>query len=50
MFLKRFQSGLNHVGVAMTLVLIDSILNRVMIKELAISEMLSRNGFTNYPM
>lgn len=37
MFLKRFQLGLIHVGVAMTLVPINSTLNRVMIKELAIS-------------
>jgi len=37
MFLKRFQLGLVHVAVAMTLVPINSTLNRVMIKELAIS-------------
>lgn len=37
MFLKRFQLGLLHVAVAMTLVPINSTLNRVMIKELAIS-------------
>lgn len=37
MFFKRFQLGLIHVGVAMTLVPINSTLNRVMIKELAIS-------------
>ncbi|HET9591035.1 MAG TPA: BCD family MFS transporter [Anaerolineales bacterium] len=37
MFLKRFQLGLIHVAVAMTLVPINSTLNRVMIKELAIS-------------
>ncbi|MGE5461746.1 MAG: BCD family MFS transporter [Syntrophothermus sp.] len=37
MFLKRFQLGLIHAGVAMTLVPINSTLNRVMIKELAIS-------------
>ncbi|HLO34315.1 MAG TPA: BCD family MFS transporter [Anaerolineales bacterium] len=37
MLLKRFQLGLIHVAVAMTLVPIDSTLNRVMIKELAIS-------------
>ena len=37
MFLKRFQLGLIHVAVAMTLVPIDSTLNRVMIKELALS-------------
>src|SRR5512139_2751755 len=37
MFLKRFQLGLIHVGVAMTLVPINSTLNRVMIKEMAIS-------------
>jgi len=37
MFLKRFQLGLIHVAVAMTLVPIDSTLNRVMIKELSIS-------------
>ena len=34
---KRFQLGLIHVAVAMTLVPINSTLNRVMIKELAIS-------------
>jgi len=37
MFFKRFQLGLLHVAVAMTLVPINSTLNRVMIKELAIS-------------
>lgn len=37
MFLKRFQLGLIHVAVAMTLVPINSTLNRVMIKELSIS-------------
>jgi BCD family chlorophyll transporter-like MFS transporter len=37
MFLKRFQLGLVHLAVAMTLVPINSTLNRVMIKELAIS-------------
>ena len=37
MVLKRFQLGLIHVAVAMTLVPINSTLNRVMIKELAIS-------------
>src|SRR5215207_8139259 len=37
MFLKRFQLGLIHVAVAMTLVPINSTLNRLMIKELAIS-------------
>jgi len=37
MHLKRFQLGLIHVAVAMTLVPINSTLNRVMIKELAIS-------------
>jgi len=37
MFIKRFQLGLIHVAVAMTLVPIDSTLNRVMIKELSIS-------------
>ncbi len=37
MLLKRFQLGLIHVAVAMTLVPIDSTLNRVMIKELSIS-------------
>jgi BCD family chlorophyll transporter-like MFS transporter len=37
MFLKRIQLGLIHVAVAMTLVPINSALNRVMIKELAIS-------------
>ena len=37
MFLKRFQLGLIHVAVAMTLVPINSTLNRIMIKELAIS-------------
>ena len=35
--IKRFQLGLLHVAVAMTLVPINSTLNRVMIKELAIS-------------
>src|SRR4030066_952338 len=37
LFLKRLQLGLIHVAVAMTLVPINSTLNRVMIKELAIS-------------
>ena len=37
MFLKRIQLGLIHVAVAMTLVPINSTLNRIMIKELAIS-------------
>lgn len=37
MHLKRIQLGLIHVAVAMTLVPINSTLNRVMIKELAIS-------------
>jgi BCD family chlorophyll transporter-like MFS transporter len=37
MFFKRVQLGLIHVAVAMTLVPINSTLNRVMIKELAIS-------------
>lgn len=37
MTLKRIQLGLIHVAVAMTLVPINSTLNRVMIKELAIS-------------
>jgi BCD family chlorophyll transporter-like MFS transporter len=37
MFLKSVQLGLIHVAVAMTLVPINSTLNRVMIKELAIS-------------
>jgi len=37
MFLKRFQLGLIHVAVAMTLVPINSTLNRVMIKELSLS-------------
>jgi len=37
MFLKRFQLGLIHIAVAMTLVPINSTLNRVMIKELAFS-------------
>jgi BCD family chlorophyll transporter-like MFS transporter len=37
MFRKRVQLGLIHVAVAMTLVPINSTLNRVMIKELAIS-------------
>jgi BCD family chlorophyll transporter-like MFS transporter len=37
MILKRIQLGLVHVAVAMTLVPINSTLNRVMIKELAIS-------------
>ena len=37
MFLKRFQLGLIHLAVAMTLVPINSTLNRVMIKELAFS-------------
>jgi BCD family chlorophyll transporter-like MFS transporter len=37
MFRKRFQLGLIHLAVAMTLVPINSTLNRVMIKELEIS-------------
>jgi BCD family chlorophyll transporter-like MFS transporter len=37
MLIKRVQLGLIHVAVAMTLVPINSTLNRVMIKELAIS-------------
>jgi hypothetical protein len=37
MFLKRLQLGLIHVAVTMTLVPINSTLNRVMFKELAIS-------------
>lgn len=37
MLIKRLQIGLIHVAVAMTLVPINSALNRVMIKELAIS-------------
>jgi MFS transporter, BCD family, chlorophyll transporter len=37
MFIKRLQLGLIHVAVAMTLVPINSTLNRIMIKELAIS-------------
>lgn len=37
MLRKRVQLGLIHVAVAMTLVPINSTLNRVMIKELAIS-------------
>src|SRR5512143_1184166 len=37
MFLKRLQLGLVHVAVAMTLVPINSTLNRVMIKELSLS-------------
>jgi BCD family chlorophyll transporter-like MFS transporter len=37
MLRKRFQLGLIHVAVAMTLVPINSTLNRVMIKELALS-------------
>lgn len=37
MFIKRLQIGLIHVAVAMTLVPINSALNRVMIKELEIS-------------
>ncbi len=37
MLRKRFQLGLIHLAVAMTLVPINSTLNRVMIKELAIS-------------
>jgi MFS transporter, BCD family, chlorophyll transporter len=37
MFLKRLQLGLIHVAVAMTLAPINSTLNRVMIKELALS-------------
>src|SRR5712691_2617107 len=37
MLIKRFQLGLIHVAVAMTLVPINSTLNRLMIKELGIS-------------
>jgi MFS transporter, BCD family, chlorophyll transporter len=37
MFVKRFQLALIHMAVAMTLVPINSTLNRVMIKELALS-------------
>lgn len=37
MFLKRIQLGMIHMAVAMTLVPINSTLNRVMIKELAIA-------------
>lgn len=37
MMVKRLQLGLIHVAVAMTLVPINSTLNRVMNKELAIS-------------
>ncbi|HVN15685.1 MAG TPA: BCD family MFS transporter [Anaerolineales bacterium] len=37
MFIKRIQLGLIHVAVAITLVPINSTLNRVMIKELALS-------------
>jgi BCD family chlorophyll transporter-like MFS transporter len=37
LFIKRIQLGLIHVAVAMTLVPINSTLNRVMIKELALS-------------
>src|SRR5512141_611064 len=37
MFLKRSQLALIHAAVAMTLVPINSTLNRVMIKELAVS-------------
>jgi len=37
MLLKRIQLGLIHVSIAMTLVPINSTLNRVMIKELAVS-------------
>lgn len=37
MLIKRIQLGLIHTGVAMTLVPINSTLNRVMIKELALS-------------
>jgi BCD family chlorophyll transporter-like MFS transporter len=40
MFRKRIQLGLIHVAVAMTLVPINSTLNRVMIKELALSAVL----------
>ncbi|MBE0681906.1 MAG: BCD family MFS transporter [Anaerolineales bacterium] len=40
MFLKRFQLGLIHVAVAMTLVPINSTLNRVMIFDLGISKTL----------
>ena len=37
MFLKRVQLGLVHVAITMTLIPINSALNRVMIKELALS-------------
>jgi BCD family chlorophyll transporter-like MFS transporter len=40
MFLKRFQLGLVHTAVAMTLVPINSALNRVMIYELGLSKTL----------
>ena len=40
MLLKRFQLGLIHVAVAMTLVPINSALNRVMIFDLGISKTL----------
>lgn len=40
MFLKRFQLGLIHVAIAMTLVPINSTLNRVMIFDLGISKTL----------
>ncbi len=40
MFLKRIQLGLIHVAVAMTLVPINSTLNRVMVRELALSSTL----------
>jgi MFS transporter, BCD family, chlorophyll transporter len=40
MFLKRFQLGLIHVAVAMTLVPINSTLNRVMIFDLGVSKTL----------
>ena len=40
MLIKRIQLGLLHTAVAMTLVPINSTLNRVMIKELALSAFL----------
>jgi BCD family chlorophyll transporter-like MFS transporter len=40
MLLKRFQLGMIHAAVAMTLVPINSTLNRVMIKELGLSALL----------
>ena len=40
MFRKRIQVGLIHVAVAISLVPFNSTLNRVMIKELALSSLL----------